>query len=370
MNNKVPNDLFTIAGRFTTAGAVTAVQPFGSGNINDTFLATLDSGKERCFILQRLNTRVFQRPELVMQNMRTATEYIHARVKNVSVDDGRRWEVSRVLLCSDGQDHWIDAHGSFWRAISFIECADTFDTIQSDAHAEEVGFALGMFHRLVSDLPPETLSDTLEGFHITPSYLSHYDDVLEKNRPVRSRETGYCIKFIERRRAWAHVLEEAKAHGKLYVRTMHGDPKINNVLIDTATQRAVGMVDLDTVKAGLVHYDIGDCLRSACNPLGEEVEQWETVCFELDLCRAILRGYLSQAGCFLSANDYEYLFAAVRLITFELGLRFLTDYLEGDIYFKARHERHNLLRALVQFKLAESIESQETAIRAIIREFR
>ena len=203
-------------------------------------------------------------------------------------------------MSRDGQDHWIDAHGSFWRAISFIESAETFDTIQSVTHAEEVGFALGMFHRLVSDLPPETLSDTLEGFHITPRYLSHYDDVLGRNRPGRSPETGYCIQFIERRRAWAHVLEEAKAQGKLCIRTMHGDPKINNVMIDTATRQAVGMVDLDTVKPGLVHYDIGDCLRSACNPLGEEVEQWETVRFEPELCRAILRGYLSQARSFLS----------------------------------------------------------------------
>jgi Ser/Thr protein kinase RdoA (MazF antagonist) len=284
------------------------------------------------------------------------------------MDEGRRWEAPRVLLSRNGQDHWIDAHGSFWRAISFIESAETFDTIRNSTHAEEVGFALGMFHRLVSDLPAEMLSDTLEGFHITPRYLSHYDDVLRRNRSERSLETGYCIQFIERRRAEAYVLEEAKALGKLNIRTMHGDPKINNVLIDTATKQAVGMVDLDTVKPGLVHYDIGDCLRSACNPLGEEVEQWETVRFDPDLCRAILRGYLSQAGSFLSADDYVYLFEAVRLIALELGLRFFTDYLEGDIYFKARHERHNLLRALVQFKLAESIESQEAAIRDIIRE--
>jgi Ser/Thr protein kinase RdoA (MazF antagonist) len=370
MNNKASDDLITIADRFTTSGAVIAVQPFGSGNINDTFLVTLDPGEERHFILQRLNTRVFSRPELVMQNMRTASEHIYARLLNVPLDESRRWEVPRVLLRRDGQDHWIDAKGSFWRATSFIEAAETLDIIQNGTHAEEVGFALGMFHRLVSDLPPETLSDTLEGFHITPRYLSHYDDVLGRNRIGRSPETDYCIQFIERRRAWAHVLEEAKAQGQLCIRTMHGDPKINNVMIDTETRLAVGIVDLDTVKPGLVQYDIGDCLRSACNPLGEEVERWEMVHFEPDLCRAILWGYLQQARSFLVASDYEYLFEAVGLIAFELGLRFFTDYLEGDVYFKARREGHNLLRALVQFRLAESIESQETAIRAIIRESR
>ena len=129
------------------------------------------------------------------------------------------------------------------------------------------------------------------------------------------------------------------------------------------------MVDLDTVKPGLVHYDIGDCLRSACNPLGEEAEHWETVRFEPDLCRAIMRGYLLGLEAFSPQDDYEYLFEAIRLIAFELGLRFFTDYLEGDVYFKARYEGHNLLRALVQFRLAESIETQETLIRAIIHEF-
>jgi hypothetical protein len=370
MNNKAPDDLIAIAGRFTVTGAATAVQPFGSGNINDTFLVTPDSGNERKFVLQRLNTHVFRSPELVMQNMRRVTEHIEARLRNVSMIECRRLETPRVLMARDGQDYFIDEHGSFWRAISFIESAETFDTIQSVAHAEEVGFALGMFHNLLSDLPSELLSDTLVGFHITPRYLSHYDDVIRRMQHKRSPETEYCIRFIEKRRALASALEDAKAHGKIQMRTMHGDPKINNVMIDTATRRAVCMIDLDTVKPGLVHYDIGDCLRSACNPLGEEVGQWESVSFEPDLCRAILRGYIGQARGFLSAADYEYLFDSVRLIAFELGLRFFTDHLEDNVYFKARYEGHNLLRVLCQFRLAESIESQEAVIRAIISEFR
>ena len=172
------------------------------------------------------------------------------------------------------------------------------------------------------------------------------------------------------RRAWAHVLEEARAQGRLRLRPIHGDPKVNNVLLDTATGQAVALVDLDTVKPGLVHYDIGDCLRSGCNPQGEETEHWEAVRFDPDLCRALLQGYLSQARGFLTAADYDHLYDAVRLIAFELGLRFFTDYLEGNVYFKARHREHNLARALVQFRLTESIESQETAIGAIIRDLR
>ena len=162
----------------------------------------------------------------------------------------------------------------------------------------------------------------------------------------------------------------AKARDRLKLRPIHGDPKVNNVMIDTGTGHAIGIVDLDTVKPGLVHYDIGDCIRSCCNTAGEETENWEDVRFEPDLCRAILQGYFSMARDFLTEGDYEYLYDAIRLIAFELGLRFFTDYLEGNVYFKVRHSEHNLLRALVQFKLAESIESRAGSIRAIIEDMK
>jgi hypothetical protein len=141
-------------------------------------------------------------------------------------------------------------------------------------------------------------------------------------------------------------------------------------MMDNATGKAISIVDLDTVKPGLVHYDIGDCLRSGCNPLGEETEQWEMVRFDPELCQAILQGYLSLARDFLTESDYEYLYDSIRLIAFELGLRFFTDYLEGNVYFKANHQEHNLARALVQFKLTENIESQKEAIQFIIRDMR
>jgi hypothetical protein len=141
-------------------------------------------------------------------------------------------------------------------------------------------------------------------------------------------------------------------------------------MIETATGQAISIVDLDTVKPGLIHYDIGDCLRSGCNTLGEETKQWEKVHFDPDLCKAILQGYLSTAREFLTGNDFFYIYDSIRLIAFELGLRFFTDYLEGNVYFKVRHTEHNLARALVQFTLTESIESQEKAIRNIIQEIR
>jgi Ser/Thr protein kinase RdoA (MazF antagonist) len=364
------DNLVAVAEQFARQGQVLDVREYGSGNVNDTFLVILDSPGEKRFILQRLKTQVFRRPELVMRNLRTVSDHVRQRLERAPLSPGHRWEVPRVLPAQDARDHFIDPNGSFWRALSFIDGAETFDIIKDMAHAREVGYALGMFHHLLSDLPPDRLADTLKGFHVTPRYLRHYDAVLAKTRARPSPEVDYCLQLVRARRTLAPVLEQAKAQGRLRLRPIHGDPKVNNVMMDTITKQAVSLVDLDTVKPGLVHYDIGDCLRSGGNPLGEETEQWEMVRFEPELAQAILKGYLSLARDFLTASDYEYLFEAIRLIAFELGLRFFTDYLAGNVYFKARHREHNLVRALVQFKLTESIESQAAAIGTIIQDLR
>ncbi len=364
------DNLITLAARFAPQRQVIDIKPYGSGNVNDTFLATLDGEAEKHFILQRLNTQVFRQPELVMLNLRTFSEHVSERLQQNSLSCDRRWQVPQVLLTQDAQDHYFDSNGSFWRAISFIEACQSFDTIQDSQHAREIGYALGRFQNLISDLSPENLADTLPGFHITPRYLEHYHQVLAQSSIRKSSEVDYCVKFISDRQAWANVLENASSQGRLPLRPIHGDPKINNVMIDIATGQAISMIDLDTVKPGLIHYDIGDCLRSGCNLLGEETEQWETVCFEPDLCQSILQGYLSQARDFLTENDYEYLYDAIRLIAFELGLRFFTDYLADNVYFKTRHPEHNLARALVQFNLTESIESQATVIRNLIQDMK
>jgi len=384
------NNLIEIADRFKPQGKVIDIQEFGHGNINSTFLVTLDSLDEKQFILQRINTQVFRQPKLVMQNMGVFTLHVRDKLKALNsayrlqhTSPNRRWEVPRVLLTQNAQNHFIDAEGSFWRAISFIEAAESFDTIKDSNHAREVGYALGMFHNLISDLPTVKLADTLPGFHITPRYLQQYVETRSiasvetrliaqnvETRLIASAEVKYCLQFVSDRSSWAHVLENAQAQGMLRLRPIHGDPKVNNVMIDTTTGHGISIIDLDTVKPGLVHYDIGDCLRSSCNPLGEETEQWDKVRFDAEICQHVLQGYLSVARDFLTISDYEYMYDAIRLIAFELGLRFFTDYLAGNVYFKTKYPEHNLNRALVQFKLTESIESQETAIRDIIEEMR
>jgi Ser/Thr protein kinase RdoA (MazF antagonist) len=357
----------SIAEQFAPSRRVIDIREFGNGNINDTYLVSTDadSTEEKHFVLQRINTQVFKQPKLIMQNMRAFTDHVRRRAREDP--PAQRWVMPRVIPACDGQDFYIDTVGNFWRAISYVHGTRSFETITDTRLAYEVGYALGTFQYLIHDLPIGMLADTLEGFHIMPRYLDSFDRAFSQNGYKSSAEVRYGLKFVEQRRDFAYVLERAREQGRLRLRPIHGDPKVNNVMIEEATGRAISLVDLDTVKPGLIHYDIGDCMRSGCNPLGEETERWEAVEFDPELGAAILEGYLSQARHFLTAEDYRYLFDSIRLLTFELGVRFFTDHLAGNVYFKVKHPEHNLQRALVQFKLTESIEAHEADIRQIIQ---
>ncbi len=362
-------DLKAIASRFVQPGStIGAVRPLGRGNINDTFLVRTSGGHPGQFVLQRLNTKIFKHPQQVMANIAVVARHLEGRLAAGVLDAERRWVNVFPLPCSKAALLHTAADGSTWRALSFVEQAVSVDEISTPDLALEIGRGLGTFHLLLADLDSGRLADTLPGFHITPGYLEHYDRVLAEGRPGADADIAFCLRFVEERRGLAAVLENAKAKKILAERTIHGDPKVNNIMLDEKSGRAVAMVDLDTVKPGLVHYDIGDCLRSACNRLGEETREWRRVHFDLQLCRPLLRGYLGAAGSTLSAADRHYLFDAARLLAFELGLRFFTDHLAGDLYFRTTEPGHNLRRALVQFRLCASIEEQEKEIRAMAGE--
>jgi Ser/Thr protein kinase RdoA (MazF antagonist) len=242
------------------------------------------------------------------------------------------------------------------------------DVIEHRRQARELGWGLGVFHQLISDLPVEQLADTLEGFHITPRYLEAYHRALVHTNVPSTPLGQECLAFIRERELIVSLLEDAKARGDLPLRPIHGDPKINNMLLERSSGEAIALIDLDTVKPGLVHYDIGDCLRSCCNRLGEETTDFDAVHFDLDLAAAILEGYLAMASSFLQPLELSFIADAARLISFELGLRFFTDYLAGNTYFKASHPEQNLHRAVVQFRLVASIEAQEDALRALVQQ--
>lgn len=362
--------LETIAGLFHPPEQITGISQLGSGNVNDTFLVTLNrSASRQAFVMQRLNTDVFDKPELVMRNLLRLGIHVEQRLAQQPPElTGRRWEVPKVLPTLDADGHWVEHQGEFWRSITYIGAATTTDVIQDDIHAHELGYCLGMFHHLISDLPTNELADTLENFHITPAYLADFDEVRANAATEMTPRLQEALNFIENRREGIDVLEQACARGELRRRPIHGDPKINNVMIDESTGHAVGLIDLDTVKPGLVHYDIGDCLRSCCNRLGEETREPENVSFDLGLCRSILQGYLAIGRSFLTPDDFRYLPDCIRLIPLELGLRFLTDHLEGDHYFRTDRADHNLDRALVQFALTRSIEQQWSALQDLVRE--
>jgi Ser/Thr protein kinase RdoA (MazF antagonist) len=349
-----------VAERFRIAGPVASVAPLGNGNVNDTFLVRVEAPGQPGYVLQRLNTRVFRQPRWVMGNLQALLGHVA----------GGRLALPQVVPARDGEQAWVEDGESFWRMLTYVEGSRTVDVLADAAQAREVGHALGTFHALIHDLPVERLADTLEGFHVTPLYLEQYQRALAEHRGPVGEELAWAQAFVAEREELATVLEEARQRGELRPRPIHGDPKVNNVLFDAGSGAAIGLVDLDTVKPGLVQWDIGDCLRSACNPLGEETEDWQAVRFEPALAEALLAGYLGAARGFLEEADYAYVVPAIRLIAFELGLRFLADHLAGDVYFRTTRPGHNLARALVQFRLTESIEEQAAALEAIVARLR
>ncbi len=358
------------AEHFDVPGVLVAVIPINSGNVNDTSVAHFrTSSAETRVVLQRINRRVFADPVKIVENMLCVTSHIHARLDRERPTHDRIWQLPRVIRTLEGGYVHQDSNGDCWRALSMIESATAYDIASNPLHAEEMGRVLGQFHRLLSDFDGTTLTDPLPGFHITPSYLARYDRTLATDA---ARERLQCPaaqqlrESIEERRDFCTVLEDAKAAGLLQMRVIHGDPKVSNFMIDDITGKGTSMIDLDTVKPGLIHYDVGDALRSLCNPVGEETRDLESVTFDLDLCRAFIRGYLVDARDFLSENDRRYLYDAVRLITFELGIRFFEDYLAGNVYFKANSAEHNLHRASVQFTLCRKIEAAKPQIQQIL----
>ena len=378
MESQVLDVLKAIASQFEIGGVITSITPLGEGNVNETYQVTCQETilqdkipQEqllRRYVMQRINTVVFPRPELVMANINVLANHVASRPLD------KDWVMPTAIPIRNSGQTWLEREGQTWRMLTFVENAETLQTIKSSQEAQQVGRALGVFHHLVNDIPADALADTLPGFHVTPGYFQTFKngmaEALANPHFAISQELEICLNFVNQRAGRVDVLEAALARGELKTRPIHGDPKVNNVMLCSTSGRALAMIDLDTVKPGLLHYDIGDCCRSGCNRQGEETEDLGAVRFDLGLCEAILEGYLSAAKGILNNHDFDYIVDAIHLITFELGLRFLTDHLAGNTYFKVNRPDHNLHRAQVQFKLVESIEQQESSIRAIVERMR
>lgn len=367
-------ELSVLINKFNIKGRLVALQPFGNGNINDTYLAIYrNTFTETQVILQRVNRKVFTQPEAIMSNMHEVTKHCHEKLEaDAKADrDDRVWQMPRIIKAKDSKDFVTDERGEVWRVITRIMSAHAFDVAQGPEHALECGAALGHFHYLISDMNPKVLTDPLPGFHITSGYLKQYDATLKTKEAkallTSSMEAKRMAKFIAERRDLALCLEKAQKRGELKKRMFHGDPKVNNIMIDDVTGKGTAMIDLDTVSPGLIHVDFGDALRSIANPAGEEETNLSKVVFDEDLATAFCKGYIREAGAFLTDADREYLFDSIRLLPFELGLRFFQDYLAGNVYFKTSQPEQNLNRARVQFRLCESVEARERSIRNVLK---
>jgi Ser/Thr protein kinase RdoA (MazF antagonist) len=344
--------LYRIAQEFSGGQPINSITGLGNGLINDTFRVNTDTA---AFVLQRINQQVFPQPERLISNLQQLGRHIRQQAPAAV-----RLKIPKVLLTGKRQGFFQDQEQQFWRALELIPAAESRERLSKRTEAEQVGFALAHFHRLCSTLPTEQLHDTLPGFHNTPNYFQHYQTLNQSPPKSKSNKLfDYCKSFIENFRDNIDTLENARQQGLLIERVIHGDPKLNNFLFQVDSDQIISLIDLDTVKPGLVHYDIGDCLRSCChNP--------ENNSFDLDYCVVILSSYLQEAGVFFTQADYDFLYAAILLIPFELGLRFFSDYLAGNIYFKVKEPQQNLLRAVAQFQLCENIAKQSIDIENLI----
>jgi hypothetical protein len=349
----VPSEVLA---EFYNEPAACRVTSLGFGNINDTYLVQTPSD---CFVLQKINGRVFPEPLRVIKNFSAITNHLAGKKTT-----GRQELLVAVpVLTRKKQLFCCDSHGAFWRGQSYLPHKGC-RVLASPGQARRVGVALATFHRLIGDLDGRKLVDPLPGFHDLPGYLESYDRAIRQSKSVENGESDFCLATIDRYRPQAATLVSARDGGILSVQPIHGDPKIDNFIFNDQGD-VLGLLDLDTVAMGLLHYDLGDCLRSCCNRGGEAGDNALPITFDLSFCHALLDGYFSGPDKLLTKEQRGFIFDGVLLICFELGVRFFTDHLLGNPYFKVQRDGDNLLRAVNQFRLADNIVVREKEIRAM-----
>lgn len=336
------------------ADQVCTIAPLGEGNINATYLVSYENRPP--LVVQRLNESVFPDPIGVARNVELITSYLSTRW---SEDFGRCTfcRFPEVIKCKDGRSWFEDQSGGVWRCLSHVDNGVSYPRVVSDDQPTEAGMMLGCFHALLEDFDGSVLVDPLPGFHHLRNYEYSYLEAISSHSRSENSEFLYCRKMIENRLK-SRVLEELVEEAETHKRVIHGDPKCDNFLFDRRTGQALALIDLDTVSRGLLAVDIGDCLRSFCNPAGEKA--LSTIFFDIGICERLLKSYFKAFD--LSRTEKFLIYHGVRLLTYELGLRFFTDHLNNDRYFKITRKGENLQRAQVQFKLLESIEKQRSEI--------
>jgi Ser/Thr protein kinase RdoA (MazF antagonist) len=355
-----PNNTTAILRLFQIPGDLAGVEPCGNGHINDTFCAVFyEAGLPVRYILQRINSDIFKDPVALMQNIERVTSHLAAKV--AAEPDGARRSLT-LVPAHDGRVWRVDAEGRFWRVYRSIENARSYDAPESTEQAFQAARAFGRFQQMLADLPAPRLYDTIPDFHHTPKRFLALERAIAADAAGRATLARPEIEFALARKSIASVLLDAG----LPERVTHNDTKINNVMLDNATGEGVCVIDLDTVMPGLALYDFGDMVRTSTCRAAEDERDLSRVNLEFPFFEALVRGYLSSAGAFLTPQEKQHLAFAGKLITFEQGIRFLTDFLAGDTYYKVHRPGQNLDRTRTQFKLIQSIEMQEEAMNRLV----
>ena len=338
---------------------------YGQGHINDTYCVLCQGQEGDCvrFILQGINSAVFPDPEALMENFEGVTSFLREKIRTMGGDPQR--ETLSLVPAKNGGRFFRDSQGKFWRLMPFVEGTDCFQSA-TPALFEASARAFGRFQRLLSDYPAETLHETIPDFHNTEARFAKFVAALEADPLGRAAQTRAEIQFVLDRKADCSVALEAQREGKLPLRVTHNDTKLNNILIDRKTGEGICVIDLDTTMPGLSINDFGDSIRFGANHCAEDEADLSKVAFDLELFEAYTRGFLEGAGGSLTPAELEYLPWGARLMTLECGIRFLTDYLEGDRYFRIHDPDQNLRRCRTQFKLVRDMEERFDAMGAIV----
>jgi Ser/Thr protein kinase RdoA (MazF antagonist) len=345
-----------IAQRFLPQESDFRISPLGKGLINDTRLLECGSGP---FVLQRINGLVFKDPEAIDANLLRVQDWLaqhpHAAIR-----------MPRLLRDAEGRATLHDDEGGAWRLMEYIGQSRVLKPLQNPRQAHEIGLTLGRFHAALADLDPSELTLSLPELHDSPRYKANLDAAVKAPQRPICDEVAAALQAIEARAALLPVLQRAQSEGALPTTVTHGDPKLDNVLFALESDRALCLIDLDTVQPGLLHHDVGDCVRSCCNRANGLEDPYPKAELDLDLARALMTGYADAAASLFDDKMAALLYPAIALIPLELAIRFLTDYLQGDRYFRVAHPRQNLTKARSQLALVADIEAKRDAIETLI----
>ncbi len=363
-------DLKKIAGHFCFEGEYVETVPYGYGHINDTFAVSCKAGdgSRRRYIMQRINSSIFKDPQALMENIERVTRHIRDKVIKRGGDEKR--ETLNIIYTSDGKNHFRTEDGQYWRAYVFIEGARTYQIVEDEKHLYNAGNAFGKFQMLLSDFDAGTLHETIPDFHDTKKRYGAFLEAVEKDVCGRAPQVKAEIEFVRSRAEEAGKIVDFIKKGEIPVRVTHNDTKFNNVMIDDATGEGICVVDLDTVMPGSSLYDYGDAIRSGTNPADEDERDLSKVSMDLKLFETYTHGYLDATRNILTESETDLLPMGAKLMTFECGMRFLTDHLNGDTYFKIHREGHNLDRCRTQFKMVSDMERSWEAMCSVVDRYR